>query len=178
MAEERSKKTLTDAPKSAAHDDTAASTGKKGALACDILDWAETFATALCAVVLLFTFAFRVVTVDGQSMEDTLHDGERLIISDLFYKPQTGDVVITRVDMYGDRPLVKRVIATSGQTVDIDFDNWIVTVDGVPLGIDEAGNAAQESYGAGDRHDEHPAGFDLGLHRCAEQGQLRAAPDL
>lgn len=113
----------------------------------EILDWIETFSVALCTVVLLFTFVFRVVTVDGRSMENTLHDRERLVISDLFYTPRTGDVVITAVpEYYGDNPLVKRVIATGGQTVDINFDTWQVYVDGEPLAVDEAGRATHESY--------------------------------
>lgn len=122
--------------------------GVKGMLfARDILDWVETFAVALCVVVLLFTFVFRVVTVDGQSMENTLHHGERLIISDMFYTPKTGDVIITSVpEFYGNDPLVKRVIATGGQTVDIDFEKWTVTVDGVPLATDENGEPTYESY--------------------------------
>lgn len=120
----------------------------KGArLATDILDWIETFTVALTVVVLVFTFVFRVVTVDGESMENTLYNGERLVVSDMFYKPQTGDVIITSVpEHYGDNPLVKRVIATGGQTVDIDFDSWLVTVDGVPLAVDEDGKPTQESY--------------------------------
>jgi len=113
----------------------------------DYLDWIETFSFALCAVVLLFTFVFRVVTVDGQSMENTLHHGEKLIISDMLYTPKTGDVIITAVpEYYGNNPLVKRVIATGGQTVDINFDTWQVYVDGAPLAVDERGNATHEQY--------------------------------
>lgn len=111
------------------------------------LDWVETFTVALCVVVLMFTFVFRIVTVDGESMMNTLHDGERLVISNIAYKPQIGDVVIISVpEYYGDNPLVKRVIATGGQTVDIDFENWIVTVDGEPLAKDSSGNPTNESY--------------------------------
>lgn len=113
----------------------------------DIIDWVETIAVALSVVILIFTFVGRIVTVDGQSMENTLHHGERLVISDLFYTPRTGDVVITAVpEYYGDNPLVKRVIATGGQTVDINFDTWQVYVDGVPLALDEKGNATHEDY--------------------------------
>lgn len=116
-------------------------------IVCDLLDWVETFAMALCVVVLLFTFVFRVVTVDGQSMEQTLHHGERLIISDMFYTPKNGDIVITAVpEYYGNDPLVKRVIATGGQTIDIDFDSWIVSVDGKPVQQNEQGLAVVEDY--------------------------------
>ncbi len=120
---------------------------KKPNPAADFVDWVETFATALCVVVLMFTFVFRIVTVDGDSMLNTLHNGERLIISDIMYKPEVGDVVITSVpEYYGDNPLVKRVIATSGQVVDIDFDKWVVTVDGKPLAVDKNGNPTNEPY--------------------------------
>lgn len=126
---------------------TEAKKDKSMKTAADIVDWVETFAVALCAVVLLFTFVFRVVTVDGDSMQQTLHHGERLIISDMFYKPEAGDVVITSVpEYYGDNPLVKRVIATGGQTVDIDFEKWVVTVDGKPIAVDSNGNPTNEPY--------------------------------
>ncbi|MBE6705534.1 MAG: signal peptidase I [Ruminococcaceae bacterium] len=120
---------------------------KSGDFVADVVEWVETFAMALCVVVLLFTFGFRIVTVDGDSMLNTLHHGERLIISDIMYEPKIGDVVITAVpDYYGDNPLVKRVIAVGGQTVDIDFDKWVVTVDGKPLATDEFGNPTNEPY--------------------------------
>ena len=120
---------------------------KSGDFVADVVEWVETFAMALCVVVLLFTFGFRIVTVDGDSMLNTLHHGERLIISDIMYEPKIGDVVITAVpDYYGDNPLVKRVIAVGGQTVDIDFDKWVVTVDGKPLATDEFGNPTNAPY--------------------------------
>lgn len=120
---------------------------KAARFATDILDWIETFTVALTVVVLVFTFVFRVVTVDGESMENTLYNGERLIVSDMFYTPKNGDVIITSVpEHYGDNPLVKRIIAVGGQTVDIDFDTWLVTVDGKPIAVDENGNPARESY--------------------------------
>lgn len=113
----------------------------------DLIEWIETFVIAICAVVMIFTFCFRVVTVDGDSMLNTLHDKERLIISDAFYKPEIGDVVITSVpEYYGNNPLVKRIIATGGQTVDIDFENWVVKVDGKPIATDSNGNPTNESY--------------------------------
>lgn len=120
---------------------------KSRGTAADIVDWVETFAVALCVVVLMFTFVFRIVTVDGDSMLNTLHHGERLVISDILYEPEIGDVVITSVpEYYGDKPLVKRVIAVGGQVVDIDFEKWVVTVDGKPLSVDKNGNPTNESY--------------------------------
>lgn len=100
--------------------------------ASEIYDWMETFVFALCVVVILFTFIFRIVTVEGHSMIPTLQDKDRLMISDMLYKPKTGDIIVVQTDQH-ENPLVKRVIATEGQTVDIDFNNWRVTVDDVTL---------------------------------------------
>ena len=81
---------------------------------------------------LLYAFVCRLQIVDGSSMLRTLHDGERLIVSDLGYEPRRGDIVIIhRIDAAPySQPIVKRVIATPGQTVDIDFETWTLTVDG------------------------------------------------
>lgn len=83
--------------------------------------------------VLLFSFFIRLVGVVGSSMVPTLHDGDFLITSRLFYTPQQGDVVVLRKDTFDSRAIVKRVIALEGQTVDIDFDAGVVYVDGVAL---------------------------------------------
>ena len=100
-------------------------------------EWIETFIFALAAVLLMFTFVMRYVVVDGTSMTDTLKDRDALIISNLGYKPKTGDIIVISAPHYKtDEPLVKRVIATEGQTVDIDFKTWKVTVDGVVLDED------------------------------------------
>lgn len=102
----------------------------KPGIAQELYDWVETFCVALTAVVLVFTFVCRFVTVDGNSMIETLHDKDRLIISDLFYTPKTGDIVVVQdtKESAFKGPIIKRVIASAGETVDIDFDNWKVTV--------------------------------------------------
>lgn len=82
---------------------------------------------------LLFSFAVRLVDVVGNSMYPTLENGDKVIVSNLFYEPQQGDIIVFRKDEYRPEPLVKRVIAVGGQTVDIDFDLGIVYVDGVAL---------------------------------------------
>ena len=87
-------------------------------------------------VAVAFSFVFRTVGVNGSSMFPTLHDKDRIILSAYPYSPKTGDVVVTcqpsKVD-YIEPTLVKRIIATEGQTVDIDFVQGIVYVDGVAL---------------------------------------------
>ena len=67
-------------------------------------------------------------------MEQTLQDGQVLVITNLFYKPKTGDIIVIQpmTSEYSNL-IIKRVIATEGQVVDIDFDTWTVTVDGVAL---------------------------------------------
>lgn len=93
-------------------------------------DWIESIVFALVFMVLLFTFIGRVISVDGHSMEPTLSDQDRLISSRLFFTPSYGDIVVITQPNSINEPLIKRVIATEGQTIDIDFDAGIVTVDG------------------------------------------------
>lgn len=100
----------------------------------EMFDWIEIFSSALVTVILLFTFIFRLVTVQGPSMQETLHEKDNLIISRFAINPNPGDIVVIQVPnpLY-DTPIIKRVIATEGQTVDFDFENWVVTVDNQPL---------------------------------------------
>ena len=99
----------------------------------ELFDWLQCIVFALIACILIFMFIGRTVGVVGGSMENTLHQGERLLISDLFYTPEYGDIVVLRQESFRADPIVKRVIATEGQTVDIDFENCQVIVDGVAL---------------------------------------------
>ena len=106
---------------------------KKPSLLSNTYDWLESIVSAIVICILLFLFALRVVTVDGGSMNPTLYDGERVVISRVFSAPKQGDIVVFTQRSYGDDSLVKRVIATEGQTVEIDFKKGVVTVDGVEL---------------------------------------------
>ena len=90
----------------------------------------------LAAIMLIFLLLFRMVIVSGSSMYDTLRDGDWLIlISNVFYQePEYGDIIVASKDSFNDgEAIVKRVIATEGQIVDIDFNAGIVYVDGVAL---------------------------------------------
>ena len=64
-----------------------------------VFDWLQTFAQALFAVVIIFTFFFRFVTVDGHSMDNTLSNGDRLIISEINYTPERGDIVVIHLSL-------------------------------------------------------------------------------
>ena len=92
--------------------------------------------SALLVVVLVFTFLVRLMGVSGPSMIPTLQDGDRLLVvnSLLCGDYQVGDIVIARKETFDSKPIVKRVIATAGQTVDIDFNLGQVYVDGTGLG--------------------------------------------
>ena len=96
-------------------------------------DWLQCIVAALVVCILIFVFVGRTVGVVGPSMQQTLIEGDRLIISRLFYTPKYGDIVVLRKDEFKEEPIIKRVIATEGQTVDIDFDAGIVYVDGKAL---------------------------------------------
>lgn len=96
-------------------------------------DWIQCVVVALVVCVLLFSFFVRLVDVVGSSMYPTLEDNDKMVVSNLFYTPKAGDIIVFRKDTFKDEPLVKRVIATAGQTVDIDFASGTVYVDGEPL---------------------------------------------
>lgn len=98
-----------------------------------LFDWVSAFLFALVIVVLVMTFCFRLVNVDGSSMMNTLQDEDKVIVTGLNYEPQVGDIVVISHGVELDKALVKRVIAVGGQTVDIDFRTGEVTVDGVLL---------------------------------------------
>ena len=99
----------------------------------EMFDWLQCIVFALIFCILVFTFLARTVGVIGGSMENTLYEGERLVISKFMYTPKQGDIVVLRQDTFRSEPIVKRVIATEGQTVDIDFEECLVYVDGVAL---------------------------------------------
>lgn len=101
-----------------------------------VYDMVSIIATAVVAVAIAFIFIFRTVGVSGNSMYPTLNNYDRIILSAFLYEPENGDIVVTcqpSKSSVVEDVLIKRVIATSGQTVDIDFENGIVYVDGVAL---------------------------------------------
>ena len=90
----------------------------------------------LAVLMIIFLMFFRVVVVEGTSMNQTLLDGDYLLLlnSTFYGEPEQGDIVVISKDSYDHGvPIVKRVIATEGQIVDIDFETGIVYVDGVAL---------------------------------------------
>lgn len=117
-------------------------------------EFLDIIVAAIVVVVIIFTFVFRMVAIDGDSMLDTLHDKERIIISDLFYEPKRGDIVVISRNTDNSAnsgqyevPIIKRVIATEGETVDIDFEAGIVYVNGTAL---EENYTLEPTYRKGD----------------------------
>ena len=105
-------------------------------LAQTLLEYAHDMAYILAAVLLVFTFFMRIVVVSGDSMFDTLADGDYLLLinNPVCGELSQGDIVVASMDRFkGGEAIVKRVIATGGQTVDIDFQEGIVYVDGEAL---------------------------------------------
>lgn len=108
--------------------------GNKGrAVKETVLLYLHDFVFWLAGILLLFMLVFRVVVVNGPSMNDTLVHGDYLLILNNFFagEPKQGDVVVIGLQSYKQgEPLIKRVIATEGQWVDIDFDAGKVYVNG------------------------------------------------
>ncbi len=114
------------------------SSGKKGESSAKksffltAYDFVSIVMSSFIIIAIVFTFAFRLVGVDGESMTNTLQHGDWLItINKTEYK--YGDIVVVTQDTYFHEPLIKRVIATGGQTIDIDYDLNKVYVDGVEI---------------------------------------------
>ncbi len=95
----------------------------------EICEWIDTMLGAIFVVLIIFTFLFRQVRVDGSSMVPTLHNNDRLIVTNLFYKPDNEDIIVCSSKGL-DKKIVKRIIAKEGQEINIDFDKGIVYVDG------------------------------------------------
>lgn len=105
----------------------------------DLFEWLQLLMGCVLVAVVLFNCFARLTRVDGNSMDNTLKDGEMMLIWSLGYQPQQGDIVVlNKTDQVTDqllhsKAIVKRVIATGGQTVDIDYSTGTVYVDGEPL---------------------------------------------
>jgi len=122
----------------------------------------------MSAFVLIFTFLARIIVVSGPSMENTLHNGDLLLVWSLGYTPKQGDVVVLTQESYQEDSIVKRVIATGGQQVDINYISGRVSVDGQTLDEDYIKEEMLlPTYGEGLNHVIVPEGciFVMGDNR-------------
>ena len=105
----------------------------------DLFEWLQMLMGCVLAAVVLFNCVARLMRVDGGSMDNTLEDGEMMLLWSLGYRPKQGDIVVLNkteeetVLLLHRRAIVKRVVAVGGQTVDIDYATGTVYVDGEPL---------------------------------------------
>ncbi len=108
---------------------SASSDGEKARPFSDALSWVNNVVVAVVIMLVLNLFVFRSITVDGPSMNDTLIDKDKVLITNLFYEPSFGDIVVIQADklvnrstnMYGEA-IIKRVIGVAGDTVKINFE--------------------------------------------------------
>ena len=109
---------------------------ESGNISKSVLGYVRDLVYLLGLILIAFLIFFRVVVVSGPSMQNTLVDGDYLLlIGKPFYtEPAQGDIIVAAKDSYGGgTPIVKRIIATEGQVVDIDFETGVVTVDGMTI---------------------------------------------
>ena len=85
----------------------------------EVYEWIDCAVVTIIALLMVFTFLFNQVKIDGGSMNDTLLNQDRVIVSNVFYKPKYGDIIVISSEVYDDTPIIKRVIATEKQWVDI-----------------------------------------------------------
>lgn len=135
---------------------------KKDTLCGFLLEWLDIIVPVLVTVIIIFSFVFRLSTIDGDSMRNTLIGqnkykgtvGDRVIITNLWYEPKNSDIVVISRNAQNtvgaqessEMPIIKRVIAVGGQTVNIDFQEGIVYVDGVALKEDYISSPTTNSY--------------------------------
>ena len=98
-----------------------------------VFDWIRCVIVAVSVVVVCLTFVFRLVEVDGTSMNDTLSNGDKVIVTNLFYAPHNNDIIVISHGSKYQKPIIKRVIAIEGQTVKLDYENEKIYVDGIEL---------------------------------------------
>lgn len=98
-----------------------------------VFHWLYAIVGILCVVFVVFMLFFKVVEVDGDSMYPTLQDSDKLLVYSLNYTPEQGDIIVVGSTYKDEQVLVKRVIATENQTVEINYDTGKVIVDGMEL---------------------------------------------
>lgn len=128
-----------------------------------VYSWLQPLVLALAVLIMLSTFVGRIIGVDGSSMLPTLHDHDMLVLQSIGYTPAQGDIVVLTQRSFSDQPIVKRVIATGGQTVDIDYAANTVTVtdpDGSRHVLDEPylGEPMRQPSSLSNTHIEVPEG--------------------
>lgn len=134
-------------------------------------EWGHCIISAIAIVVILLTFVFRLVNIDGTSMLPTLENNDKVIITNFFYEPEVGDIVVIPAGKYHHEPIIKRIIALGGQEVYINYETHEVYVDGVLLEEDYINSPTDHSLGEKELSLTVPEGkaFILGDNRGASK---------
>lgn len=106
---------------------------EKLSLGQEIYQTLQSLVCIVLFVIFLFTFVVRITVVDGESMENTLFNGDIVLVRSIGYEPAQGDIVVLTKTSFESQSIIKRVIATGGQRVDVDYAAGTVSVDGVAL---------------------------------------------
>ena len=122
----------------------------------DLIDWVACMVYAVALMLTINLFFFRSITVRGDSMNDTLLDNDQVIVTNFFYKPSYGDIVVVQAnklpvqgtDFYGE-PIIKRVIAVAGDKVRINYEEGIVYRNDDPLDEDDYTKERTHLHGFG-----------------------------
>lgn len=118
---------------------------KENSALASCFEWVSLLIAALVSVVIIFALFFRVVGVSGDSMDNTLQDGDRLILITQFYELERGDIIVATRE--GEEPYIKRVIALAGDTIDIDDESGRVLLNGEELNEEYVLGAYTSSFG-------------------------------
>lgn len=121
---------------------------EKSTFSQKLVEFAGIIASAIIAIMLIFTFAFRIVGVSGPSMMNTLKHGDWLLVSAFTTEAERGDIVIVTQPNSFNEPIVKRVIAVGGDTIDIDFDTATVYINGEAIDEPYLGSPTTDDEGA------------------------------
>ena len=108
-------------------------TAKADGAMAGVYDWIKCIIFAISIVVICLTFLFRLVDVEGHSMNDTLVTKDKVFVTSMFYQPHNNDIVVISHGAVYEKPIIKRVIATEGQTLQLDYENDKIIVDGIEI---------------------------------------------
>ena len=109
-------------------------------------EWIDSVMGAIIIIFILFTFLFRAVGVDGKSMQPTLQNGDWLAISGINFEPRRGDIVVVTQPNDVHEPLIKRIIALGGETIDINFVTHEIKINGETIDEPYIAQPTQRSF--------------------------------
>ncbi|MBR5273007.1 MAG: signal peptidase I [Clostridia bacterium] len=98
-----------------------------------LYELSDVFAVAMLIILIVTAFFIRVINVSGTSMEPTLHEADRLVLSSFCFTPERGDIIVSSQPNSKERLLIKRIVAVEGDTIDINWSTGDVSINGVVI---------------------------------------------